>query len=284
MVNAISWRNAVPTEEGLNAFYGYPEPTAVGRGYAISAKVSPKPRPIDEWIGELRDAGIMAIISAIDNEIPHGTGHRLRPETIVELCQAYPDTLIGFAGANPHKGMRAVRELERQVREFGFKGVDLQPMQHEIPINDARYYPIYAKAVELDIVVFVAVSVHYNLTAPMDLQHPAHLDRVCCHFPELKVVARHAGWPWIEELVAVAFRHPNVSLETSGFRPRYLKQSLLDYINGALKDRTVYGSMGGVGGLTERDVLAEFRALPLKEEVKRKILLENSVKLLGLHL
>lgn len=284
MVQAITWRNTVPTAEALNAFYGYPELTAVGRGYAKAVKVSPKPRPVEEWITDLREAGMMAIISAIDNEIPHGKGHRMRPESVAELVQRYPDTLIGFAGANPHKGMAAVREMERQVKEFGFKGVDLQPMQYGMGMSDARYYPILAKAIELDIVVFVAVSVHYNLDVPMDVQHPMHVDRVCTHFPELKVVARHAGWPWVEELIAVCFRHQNVYLETSGFRPRYLSKSLLDYMNGALKDRTVYGSPGGIGGMSERQALDEFRELPLKDEVKEKILLRNSAKLLGLKL
>jgi predicted TIM-barrel fold metal-dependent hydrolase len=283
-VRAISWRNAVPTEEALNAFYGYPEPTAVGRGYAKAVKVSPKPRPVEEWAAELREAGIVAIISAIDNEIPHGKGHRMRPESIAELIERFPGQFIGFAGANPHKGMEAVREFERQIKTFGFKGLDLQPMHYGIGMSDARYYPLLAKAVELDVPVFVAVSAHYNLEVPMDVQHPVHVDRVCTFFPELKVVARHAGWPWVEELAATAFRHQNVYFEISGIRARYLSKTLLDYIGGAFKNRTVYGSPGGVGGITELQALDEFCALPLKEEVKQKILIENSVKLLGLQL
>ena len=36
-----------------------------------------------------------------------------------------------------------------------------------------------------------------------------HLDTVALDFPELKLVGAHTGCPWTEEMIAVAYKHPN---------------------------------------------------------------------------
>ena len=80
-------------------------------------------------------------------------GWRIRNEDVAEFCRAHGPRFIGFAGADPHKGMAAVRELAFAVRELGLKGLNLQCFEHKLPINDKRFYPLYAKCIELDIPV-----------------------------------------------------------------------------------------------------------------------------------
>lgn len=278
MARVTDWRVILNTEKGLNAMFGYPEPIPPGVGYSRVFGVKLEPGTVEELVAVLREAGARAVISALDNETVYG--RRIEPEYIAEIVQRYPEDFIGFAGADPHKGMAAVREMERAVKSYGFKGVDVQPMIHCLPINDARYYPIYAKAQELDIVLFVACSVHFNPDAPLDVQHPAHLDRVAIHFPELKIVARHAGWPWIAELIAVAWRHPNIYLELSGIRPRHLSPELLGYVDSLFQERTVWGSGYPIQPMKRN--IEEFKSLSLKEVTKEKVLYHNSARLLGL--
>lgn len=238
-----------------------------------------RPAPVEEWAAEMREAGIVkAVIAASDNEtvwrrkVPH--------EHIAELCRQYPDLFVGFAGADPHKGLRAVAEMERAVKEYGFKGVDLQPWLHQIPIDDAKYFPIYAKAAELGIVVFMHCSVHFDPGVPMDLDHPLRLDRVAAHFPELNLVARHAGWPWILDMVAVAWRHHRVYLEISGIRPRHIHPELMRYFDNILQDKVVFGTSYPM--LPFKRTVDEFRELTMRENVKEKILYHNAARLLGL--
>jgi predicted TIM-barrel fold metal-dependent hydrolase len=39
--------------------------------------------------------------------------------------------------------------------------------------------------------------------------------RVALDFPELTIVAGHIGYPWTQEMIAVATKHANVVIDTS---------------------------------------------------------------------
>jgi hypothetical protein len=279
MMRAINWRLIPRTEQGIKAMFGPPDnPNPAGRLYAQVFKLDLTPQPIEELVRELREAEVKTVLSALDNESTYG--YRVETEEVADLVQRFPDCFIPFSGADPHKGSQAVAEVERAVREFGFKGVDLQPFMQQVPVDDAKYYPIYAVAEKLGVVVFVACSAHYNPTVPMDYQHPRRLDQVAIDFPNLKLVARHAGWPWVEELVAVAMRHANIYFELSGIRARHLSPTLLRYIDSTFAERTVWG-VGHLGISLQQNV-EEFLQLPLRDTTKEKVLLHNSLKLLEL--
>ena len=66
-----------------------------------------------------------------------------------------------------------------------------------VPASDRRYYPLYAKCVELDIPVRIYTAMTYASDRPYDLGHPRHLDQVAMDFPELTIIAGLAGWPWV---------------------------------------------------------------------------------------
>ena len=84
--------------------------------------------------------------------------------------------------------MRGVRELERRVREQKFRALGVSALVDGIPASDRRYYPLYAKAVELDIPVRIYSSMNYATDRPYDLGHPRHLDQVAIDFPELTII------------------------------------------------------------------------------------------------
>ena len=98
-------------------------------------------------------------------------------------------------------------------------------------------------------------------------------------FPELKIVARHGGWPWILEFVAVVWRHPNIYIELSGIRPRNLHPDLLGYVDRAFRKRTVIGAaaLAPLG-----DLIEEYKQLPLKPETIDNMLYKTSARLLDL--
>lgn len=206
---------------------------------------------------------------------------------LARIVHQHPDRLLGFAGVDPHKGMDAVREVERSVKELGLKGVCLAPFQHRARPSDKLYYPIYAKCVELDIPVWVNTGIHWGLDCPMEIQRPVYLDEVAIDFPQLKIIAGHGGWPWINEMVAIAWKHRNVYIETSATRPRYIGtpnsgwEMLLYFGNRTIQDKVVFGSEWTVLGMPIAQVIAEVRALPLREEVKEKWLYRNAAGLLG---
>lgn len=274
------WRVFLRTPEGLSLWW--PDPTPPGQAYidtfGQTMREQLTPIPVEDFVQDLRAAGVRAIITASDNETVWK--RRVPLEHIADLCRRYPEDFVGFGGVDPYKGAQALRDVERAAAEFGFKGIDIQPWLHNLAINDRRYYPIYDLMQDLGLIVFVACSTHFNRTVPLDIQQPELLDRVAVDFPRLKLVDRHGGWPWVLDVIAVAQRHRNVYLELSGIRPKYLHPDLLQAVRGQFQDRTLFGT--GYPLLPIKRTVDEFNELPLPDAVKEKILYTNSERLLAL--
>ena len=208
-----------------------------------------------------------------------------RNDRTAEIVSRLPNRLFGMALVNPHKGMAAVRELERAVKELGFKAVYASPYRYGIRANDRKFYPIYTKAVELNIPVLIYTAMNYRTDLPMDVGRPLHLDQVAMDFPQMKIVASCGGWPWVPELIGVARRHRNVFIDTSSHRPKHLAtpgsgfEMLMQFGNTLLQDRIVFASGAEDLGMPIREIIEEVRALPLKEHVKEKWLYKNALTL-----
>jgi predicted TIM-barrel fold metal-dependent hydrolase len=233
--------------------------------------------PPEAFVRELDSAGIdWGLVGGRDNE---QTG------AFVRRC---PERFKGIATANPFTGVEAVRELERAVHEHGLVALTASPFDWKIPADDPRFYPLYAKAVELEIPVFIYTSMNYNTELPMDLARPLHLDAVAMAFPQMKIVAECGGWPWVPEMIGVARRHQNVYINTCSNRPKYLAlpgsgwEMLIQYGNTLLQDRIVFASGLMDLGLPIGVIVNEMEALPLKDEVKAKWLYKNAQKLFDL--
>lgn len=224
------------------------------------------------------------VVKARDNETTFGL--KVRNEDAAAFCRKHGPRFVGFAGVDPHKGMAAVRELETAVRELGLRGLNLQCFELKLAINDKRMYPLYAKCVELGIPVNIHCGINFSTASLMDYGRPAYLDEVMQHFPELRVCASPPGWPWIEELIGVAWRHANVHIGIVAVRPKLLTvedagyRPLLAYGSKILQDRILTGTAFPMQPVEQ--AYAEFEALPLPDAVKRKWLYDNSARFLGL--
>ena len=224
------------------------------------------------------------VVKARDNETTFGL--KVPNEAAAAFCKEHGARFVGFAGVDPHKGMAAVRELETAVRELGLRGLNLQCFELKLAINDKRMYPLYAKCVELDIPVNIHCGINFSTDSLMEYGRPAYLDEVMLHFPELRVCASPPGWPWIEELIGVAWRHPNLHIGVVAVRPKLLAMDdsgykpLLAYGSKMLQDRILTGTSFPMQPVEQ--AYAEFEALPLADGVKRKWLHDNAAKFLRL--
>lgn len=244
-----------------------------------------KSDPFGILIHLMDEAGVdLAILPAEDAETTMGM---VTPnQTVAKFVEKAPDRFIGMAGIDPHKGMKALDELVHAVKDLGMKALCLEPWLHKINSNDKLYYPIYAKCVELDIPVWIHSSLNFVPQLKMDFGRPVYLDEVAGHFPELKIIAGHGGWPWVNELMAVLWRHDNVFMDISAINPAYMTkpgsgwESLLCYGNSLLQDRVLFGTSWPARQFKES--VDGVMALPLKEEVKKKWLGGNAKKLLNL--
>jgi predicted TIM-barrel fold metal-dependent hydrolase len=231
------------------------------------------------------DAGVdIAVLPAEDAETTMGM--KTPNEKVAEFAAKAPERMIGMAAVDPHKGMRAVRELEYAVKELNMKALCLEPWLHKIRSNDKLYYPIYAKCVELDIPVWVHTSLNFVPQLTMDFGRPIYLDEVAGHFPELKIIAGHGGWPWVNEMMAFLWRHANAYTDISAVRPKYVEadntgwETLMRYGNSLLQDKILFGTAWPAQPLKEN--VEAVRAMPLKPQVIDKWLGGNAKRLFNL--
>ncbi len=206
---------------------------------------------------------------------------------IGQIHRQYPGRFKMFPALNPLDGMRAVRELERLVREDGADGYRVSSLYSGLPANDRRYYPLYAKCVELGIPVRIYTAMTYANDRPYELGHPRHLDDIAIDFPELRIIAGLAGWPWINDMVGLLRRHPNLYCDTAAHRPRYLDKDgsgwemFLQYGNSLLQDKIMVGFSRYLFNCGYDILIDEYQQLPLKAHVLEKWFYGNAVAFFG---
>ena len=241
--------------------------------------------PLGNYLAAYNRAGVdHVVVKAKDVETTFGI--KASNEAIAEFCAAQGSRFIGWAGVDPNKGAAAVREFEHAVRELGLRGLNLQCFEHRLAINDSRMYPLYAKCVELDVPVNIHCGINFSTDCLMEHGRPLLLDEVMVHFPDLRAIASPPGWPWVHELIGVAWRHRNLCIGVSAVRPKYLNvphagyEALVLYGNTILQDRMIFGTSFPMQPV-ERAV-AEMMRLPLKDAVREKWMYGNAARVLGL--
>ncbi len=145
-------------------------------------------------------------------------------------------------GVNPKYGInRNIKEIIKYHKK-GFLGVNLSPYIWGIKANAKELFPIYAICEQFGIIAIIHGSIHYNRGQSMWLGDPKHIDDIAIHFPKLKIVISHASNGFGVLGLAVAQRHPNIYLEFSALRPKYLPEITISAINTYLKNRCLFGT------------------------------------------
>jgi predicted TIM-barrel fold metal-dependent hydrolase len=228
---------------------------------------------VDEYLKVLDRVGVV-------RSVPFGATN----DEVAELLAAYPNRFIGLARVSGLHPMKGVRELELRVREQGFVALGVSALVDGIPASDRRYYPLYAKAAELNIPVRIYSSMNYANDRPYDLGHPRHLDQVAIDFPELTLIGGLGGWPWVNEMVALVRRHPKLHMDTSAHRAKYLGEPgsgwemLMRFGNSVIQDKVLVGLSAGLVGQSYETLIGEYMGLPLKDTVKEKWLFSNAAR------
>lgn len=203
-------------------------------------------------------------------------GADFRYEDIARVVEQFPDRIVGLAGINPFERMEGVRRLEHAVKEYGFRGAHVHPFGFGLPINAAEWFPFYAKCAELDIPIVFQVG-HSAEFMPSGHGRPILLDDIALYFPELKLIGGHTGWPWVEELIAMAWKHPNVYIAVSGHAPKYWDKSLVHFLNSRGKGKVVWGTDYPL--ILHEESLRQIDTLNLKPGHKQALLRDTAAKL-----
>lgn len=233
-----------------------------------------------------RERSMACVVFTVDAESATGTPP-VPNEEIAEAAAANPDVIVPFAGVDPYKGRAAVRQIRRLVEEFGVKGFKFHPNIQAFHPNDRMAYALYEAIEDAGaIAVFHTGQTGIGAGAPggggirLKYSNPMDVDDVAADFPGMRIVLAHPSFPWQDEALAVATHKPNVYIDLSGWSPKYFPPQLVRYANSLLQDKVLFGSDYPL--LTPDRWLADFAGLPIKDEVRPKILKENAARLLGL--
>ena len=197
--------------------------------------------PIEATLEQMDAAGVdVALLTAWRG--PHGQD-LISNDQVAQWVAAHPSRFSGLASVDLDRPMEAVRELRRRVRDDGFVGLRMLPWLWDAPPTDRRYYPLYAECVELGVPFCTQVG-HTGPLRPSETGRPIpYIDQIAIDFPELTIVCGHVGYPWTEEMVAVARKHPNVYIDTSAYTVRRFPPELVAFMKTRTGGRKVlFGS------------------------------------------
>ena len=176
---------------------------------------------VEQMVARMDECAIQASIITVNAATrepfqPYRVGQKIDDAALDAACKEvadimtrFPGRFFGCAAIDPTGMMKAVRRLERAVREYGFNVCWMMPALIGLPPNHACYFPIYANAWNWGS-RSKSILGSPLFRAPGGVQHPMHLDEVLLAFPELTVVGAHVGHPWHLESVALLQKYPEL--------------------------------------------------------------------------
>jgi predicted TIM-barrel fold metal-dependent hydrolase len=228
--------------------------------------------PVDVTIAAMDAGGVdFGLISAW--HAPEGP--LISNDEVARFVADHPDRLAGLAAVDLRDPVRAVRELRRCVKELGFRGLRAIPWLWGLPPNDRRYYPLYAECVELGVPFCTQVG-HTGPLRSSEAGRPIpYLDDVALDFPDLTIVGGHIGYPWTEEMVALARKYPNVYIDTSAYTARRYPPELVRYLQRDGRRKVLFGTNYPM--IPPQKALEDLDALALDDEA-RDLFLEGNAR------
>jgi predicted TIM-barrel fold metal-dependent hydrolase len=273
-MGAIDYWCNLFTPEGVRQTFEEPKDVAdVVRWWGLKFEG----KTIGEFVAYLDDADVDVVLVPSAKMASYETSQLIWDITeaqVIEVAEAAPGRIKGLFGINPREGMSGVRRLAEAVGTGHFVGAHLHPYGFNLPVNDRKFYPFYAKCAELGVPVVMQVG-HSAERMPSAMGRPMLVDDIALDFPELAIVGAHTGWPWVEELIALAWKHRNVYIGTSAYHPKYWDPSLVKFANSRGKGKVMFGTDYPV--MDHRDALQAISALPIKDEA-RELLVSGAAK------
>jgi uncharacterized protein len=192
---------------------------------------------------------------------------------IAAMVSEFPDRFVGVASARLDDP-NAPGEVETFVVRHGFKSLRMVPWAWNRPPNHDSYRPLLDKCVELGIPFCTQVG-HAGPRMPSEPGRPIpYLDELALAYPTLNIVGGHIGYPWTDEMIALAWKYDNVYIDTSAYLPRYYPPQLIDFMNSYGRDKVMFGTNFPM--LSLRECMDQALALNISERAKSKFLAENA--------
>ncbi len=245
------------------------------------------PKSEEEVVRDFTEAGVDAVLVALDLESTINTPP-CDNDYVAGMRDRHRERIIQAWGTvDPLKGDIVIEEARRAIEDLGMLGLHFHPIVGHFAVNERRFYPLWETINALKAPVMIDVGTTGmgagtpgGMGARVRHAHPSAIDDLAADFPDLTIVAAHPGWPWVDEMTAVALHKGNVFWEVSGWAPKYLPESLKRDIRGRLKDMVMFGS--DYPSMPYERLFREWGELGYSDEMMEKLFHKNAEDILGL--
>ena len=239
-----------------------------------------------EVISEFTAVGVEACLVALDLESTVGTPP-CGNEYVHGMWKRNEGRIIQCWGTvDPFKDT-AIAEATHAVEELGLMGFHFHPIMQHFAVNEERFYPLFETINALKVPIMLDVGttgmgagMPGGMGAIIRHAHPLSVDQLAADFPDLKIICAHPGWPWIDEMTAVALHKGNVYWEMSGWAPKYLPDGIKRDIKGRLKDKIMFGS--DYPSMPYERLFREWDEIGYNLDILEKFYHRNAEEILGL--
>ena len=208
------------------------------------------------------------LLGIMDNyDICHAVVSSLPNSLTKEAIEEYPDRLSGLVRVNPFDG-EAVGLVDEALKDWGFKGVKLNPLFNNFTPDD----PIVDPLMELAKQCRVPVLIHSG-HAPWSL--PWSFERLARRHREVTIVMAHMGHGhivYINGALDVAEDHQNIVVDTAGMT---MHSKIREAVQRLGESRVMYGSDTPLGHPAWE--IPKVRISGLNEEQLQKVLHDNAL-------
>ena len=216
------------------------------------------------------------------------------PDRVAEWMSVSPDRFlpgIGFRiGGDREYSLEALSNLHEQGRLAVFAEITNQYVG--IEPDDERMEPYWALAEQLDIPAGIHIGTGppgaIYLSSPdyrARMHSPLTLEEVLVRHPRLRVYIMHAGFPMLDDLLALMYAHPQVHVEVGVIVHTQPQPAFYRFLRGitdaGFGKRVMFGSDQMVWpGTIERGIRVIEEAPFLSDDEKRDILYNNAARFL----
>jgi uncharacterized protein len=198
---------------------------------------------------------------------------------VMEFANAHPGRFLAVASVDLSNRKTAAGEIDAAMAA-GYRAINIEPGAHAVPMpaDDRKLYPVYAHCEDTGVPVILLAG--GNAGPDIEYTVPVALDRMLGDFPRLKVALAHGGWPWVHQVLHIAFRRPNLYLSPDMYLVNM--PGMDDYLkaaDGFLAGRFIYGSSFPLCPV--KGYLDWFRTLPLKPQTMERVLHRNALEFLS---
>lgn len=159
---------------------------------------------------------------------------------ILDLSRLHKQ-LIPVGGVNLKGGIQSALQEIGRLKAAGIAAIDFSFLD-VANVNDRKFYALYAYCELHQIPVIIHSAIHYARSNYMWRAKPEYFDEIAVDFPQLKIIMSHGGNGFGPPVLAVTQRHPNIFLEFSAMRPKYMAPEFIQAANTYLKHHCIFGT------------------------------------------